>query len=158
MTAPNGAADHPDPATAGRERTVPAPREPGSARFLFGATTLVLEMFVVLFGALVAFGLRLAPTGWILGGALALTVIAIVALALLRTRAGWAIGTALQVLLLATALVLPAMAAAALVFGAMWVVSWIVGGRVDVERRERHSREMSLWRAGAPPYDEPHVD
>lgn len=127
------------------------PRRPGSARFLFGATMLVLEVFVVLFGALVAFGLRLVPTGPLVAGSLGLAALMVVATALLRRGSvGWVLGSVAQVLLLATALVLPAMVVPALVFGALWIASFVVGGRIDVERQERYAEELRLHREARP--------
>ncbi len=124
----------------------PAPRRPGSARFLFGATMLVLEVFVVLFGALVVFGLKLVPTLPLVVASVVLAGLCVLATALLRRgEAGWIIGTVAQVLLIGSALVLPMMAIVGVIFAAMWVAAYIVGGRIDVERQERYRAEVELW-------------
>ena len=123
----------------------PEPRPPASARLLFARTVLSSEVLVVLFATLVAHGLRLADLGvvWAVGGAAML--LAVLATALLRRpAAGYVAGTAVQVLLLAAGLVVPMMLAVGVVFAVLWVASYQVGGRIDVERRERYAAELAL--------------
>ncbi|MGM0386318.1 MAG: DUF4233 domain-containing protein [Actinomycetota bacterium] len=113
------------------------PRPPSSARRLFSMSILVSEVLVVFFAALVAIGLRLAPTGltWMVAGVLmALTV---VAAGTLRTRVGYPLGWLVQVALLAVSVAVPTMLVLAAVFAVLWVIAQRVGGRVDRERRER---------------------
>lgn len=113
------------------------PRPRSSARRLFSMSILVSEVFVVFFAALVAIGLRLAPTAltWMVAGALmALTV---VAAGTLRTRVGYPLGWLVQLALLAVSVAVPTMLVLAAVFAVLWVIAQRVGGRVDRERRER---------------------
>jgi hypothetical protein len=98
---------------------------------------LVSEVFVVFFAALVALGLRLAPTGmvWAISGAL--MVLAVAAAGTLRTRIGYPLAWLVQAALLAVSIVVPTMLVLTAVFVVMWVIAQRVGGRIDRERRER---------------------
>lgn len=109
---------------------------------------------MVLFAALVCFGLRVAPTGVIVSGAAGLVVLCLAAAALLhRGRLGEVLGWATQVLLVAAGVVmtvaesfLGVMVVLAVVFLVMWVVAGRVGRRIDVERHERYEAELALHR------------
>ena len=137
----------PNPAVSLDAMTTPAaapgPTTPGaaartrSARRQFAATILVLEAFVVLFAALVAFGLRAAPTSvvWGVGGALALALVVVAGL--LRWPGGYVAGSVLQVAVLACGWVVPMMVVVGGVFVVLWVVALRLGGRIDRERDER---------------------
>lgn len=132
------------PAVAGEE--LPPPRKPGSARFLFGATILILEVFVILFGALVIFGLDLVPTVPLLVASLVLAGLCVAATGLLRKGdVGWILGTVAQVLLIVSGLVLPMMTLVGIIFAALWVAAYVLGSRIDVERQERFHAEVELW-------------
>lgn len=108
-----------------------------SARRTFAATVLASEALVVVFAALVAYGLRLAEPGAIalVAGGLALS--AVLAAGLLRSAAGYVLGTAVQVWLVATGLVVPAMYVLGGLFAVLWVVGLRLGARIDRERAER---------------------
>ena len=112
----------------------PAVRRKRPARIVLGQTMLVLEAFVVLFAALVAFGLRSAPTAavWTVGGGLALLLLVVAGLQ--RPRWGSVAGTALQVAVLACGLVVPMMFAVGGVFAVLWVATLRLGLRIDAER------------------------
>ena len=119
-----------------------------SARRTFAATVLVLEAFVVFFATLVAFGLRVAPTGvvWAVGGTLA--VVLVILSGMLRRPGAYLAGSVVQGLILAGGLVLlaaPARAASfaaataifvGILFIALWVVALRLGGRIDREKAE----------------------
>ncbi|WP_407342309.1 DUF4233 domain-containing protein [Pengzhenrongella phosphoraccumulans] len=119
-----------------------------SARRTFAATVLVLEAFVVFFATLVAFGLRVAPTGvvWAVGGTLAVVLVALSGM--LRRPGAYLAGSVVQGLILAGGLVLlaaPARAASfaaataifvGILFIALWVVALRLGGRIDREKAE----------------------
>ena len=113
------------------------PRPPASARRLFSTSILASEVFVVFFAALVAMGLRLAPTGIIWAVAGALMVLAVAAAGTLRTRLGYPLGWLVQAALLAVSILVPTMLVLTVVFVVMWVIAQRVGGRIDRERRER---------------------
>jgi hypothetical protein len=123
----------------------PAGGIPGrSAKRQFGATILVLEAFVVGFAALVAFGLRAAPTAtvWGVGGGLCLALL--ITAGLLRWPVGLVVGSVLQIAVLATGVVVPAMFMVGGIFALLWVVALRLGGRIDRERAERDAGESSL--------------
>jgi hypothetical protein len=107
------------------------------ARRTFAATVLVLEALVVLFAALVAYGLRLAEPAAIAAVAGGLGAAALLATALLRTAAGYVLGSAVQLWLIATGVVVPAMYWLGALFALLWVVGLRLGGRIDRERAER---------------------
>lgn len=110
-------------------------------------TVLVSEVLIVLFASLVAHGLRLADLGvvWGVGGA-AMVACALCA-GLLRRRAGYVLGTVVQVLLLASGFLLPMMFVVGVIFGVLWVASVQLGGRIDIERKERYAAELAHYRA-----------
>ncbi|MDO8107315.1 DUF4233 domain-containing protein [Isoptericola sp. b441] len=118
---------------------MPRPPRPRSARRQFCATILGLEVFVVLFAALVVFGLDLVgPRSLALGGgALALSLA--VAAGLQGRPGGIVVGSALQVPLLAAGiwLSMPMLVVVAVLFAALWVTAVRLGGRIDRERAAR---------------------
>jgi len=116
--------------------TTAAPR---SAKRQFAATILVLEAFVVGFAALVAFGLRLAPSGVVWGAGAGLGVALLVTAGLLRTRAGYVLGSVLQVPVLVIGLLVPMMFVVGGIFVLLWVVALRLGGRIDRERAARET-------------------
>ena len=126
-------------------------RQARSARRQFAATMLVLEAFVVLFAALVAFGLQAAEPRvvWLLGGGLALSLV--IAAGLLRQPGGYVVGSVLQVAVVAGGLLVPLMYVVGGIFAVLWVVSLRLGARIDRERaqREQVAREPSPGPAAA---------
>ncbi len=101
---------------------------------VFAETMLVLEAFVVFFAALVAFGLRVAPAGWVwaVGGAL---IVVLVALSRVQSRR-WArvAGSVAQAALLACGLAVPMMWFVGGLFAVLWVALLALGARIDRER------------------------
>ncbi len=126
----------PDQPVTDPSSPAPAVRQ-GSARRQFAATILVLEVLVVAFASLVAFGLRVAPPSvvWGIGGALALSLA--LSAGLLRSPAGYVAGSVLQVALLATGIAVPMMFVVGGIFVVLWVVALRLGSRIDRERAER---------------------
>ena len=117
-----------------------------SARGMFCSTILTFEIMVVLFAALVAYGLREPGTSvgriWAIAGAAAL--LCLLAAATVRRPAGIWIGWAVQALLIASGLVVPMMFVVGLVFAVLWAVALHLGGRIDSERAERAALEDRL--------------
>ena len=123
-------------------------RRKRSAKRTFAATTLTLESLVVLFGTLVAYGLRVAPPGvlWLAGGGLALVLLLLSGM--LGRPGGYLAGSVVQVPVAATGFVLLAapvtgagfgatiLFVIAAIFVAMWIISLRLGGRIDRERAE----------------------
>ncbi|GEN79368.1 DUF4233 domain-containing protein [Actinotalea fermentans] len=113
------------------------PRRARSARRQFAATMLTLEAFVVLFAALVAYGLQVAEPArvWLVGGALVLSLL--LAAGTLGRPGGYVVGTVLQLAVVAAGLAVPMMYVVGGVFAALWVASLRLGARIDRERAER---------------------
>lgn len=116
-------------AAAARQR-----RARGAAESL-GAIVLGFESIIVFLGGLVIYGLRQAPDGiapwW---GIVAGTVLAVVMIAtagVLRHRWGIVLGWVLQGIVLLGALLVPALAIVAVIFGAMYAYATIKGGTLD---------------------------
>jgi len=137
-------------ADPGAGQSTAAARGPRSARRQFAATMLTLEAFVAFFGTLVAYGLRLAPTGtiWVVGGAATLSCLLIAGT--LRRPGAYLAGSVLQVLVLVGAVVAATKDAAGVmflvtwaVFVALWIAALRLGARIDRERRERVEVEPS---------------
>lgn len=128
-----------DPTSASR----PGRRRPGSMTRRLGGATLVAQALSVFLGALVAWQLDNALGGEqgvrnlvALG---AVSLLCLLAAGGLRTRAGVVLGWACQVLTLATAVLLPAMAVVALLFGLLWWWSLRAGSRIDAVRDQQGS-------------------
>lgn len=113
---------------------------------MFCSAVLTFEIFVVVFAALVAFGLREPGTSvcpiWAVAGGGAL--LCLVAAALVRRTAGLWLGSLVQVLLIASGAVLPTMYIVGVVFAALWVAAIVLGRRIDTERAERTALEDKL--------------
>lgn len=116
----------------------PLPPGPGQMTRRLGGATLLAQAMSVFFGGLVAWQLSnasgegLGPTAlWLLGG---LSLLCLLAAGALRTRAGVALGWLAQVLTLASALILPAMAIIAVLFGLLWWLCLRYGSRIDDDR------------------------
>lgn len=115
-------------------------RRTRGARESLASVVLGFESIVVFLGGLVIFGLRALPepiADWwgIVAGAV-LGLVMILAVGVLRHPWGIALGWALQGLVALGALLVPALAFVALVFGAMYAYATIKGGELD--RRNAH--------------------
>ena len=117
-----------------------------SALVQFTSTTLLLEVFLVLFATLVVWALRDSAFGrgplqiesgaviWALGGALAL-VLVILSRAQ-GSAAGRVAGSVAQVPVLAMGLLVPMMYLVGGIFVVLWFYALRLGSRVDRERAE----------------------
>jgi hypothetical protein len=117
-----------------------------SALVQFTSTTLLLEVFVVIFATLAVWGLRGSEFGrgplqiesgaviWALGGVLVL-VLVILSRAQ-GSAAGRAAGTVAQVPVLAMGLLVPMMYLVGGIFVVLWIYALRLGARVDRERAE----------------------
>ena len=145
MTATN--ADDSGAPQAGASPAAARPvRRKRSAKRQMAATTLATESLMVVFGTLVAYGLRVAPAGplWLAGGALALVLLLLSGM--LGRPGGYLAGSLVQLPVLASGFVLLAAPVTGAGFGAvilfvlaavfvtLWVVSLRLGGRIDRER------------------------
>ncbi len=135
---------HEAPAATGSGTDTPPARRPQrSARLIFCLTVLTLEVFVVFFATLVAFGLQLSEPGvaWAVGGAGML--VCIVAAYLQKYPIGLIAGYVVQALLLLSGILVPMMLVIGIVFAAIWVTGVWLGGRIDAERLERLRAERA---------------
>lgn len=95
------------------------------------ATVLIFEALIVIFAALVAKDLSDLSTAAALGGGAAIAVALVLATGALRARAGYVLGSLLQLVLLATAVVVPAMVVVGVIFAGLWVAALLVGRHVS---------------------------
>ena len=93
--------------------------------------TLVLDVFLVFFVALAAFGLDLLPPAVAFGGGAALVVLLLVAARLMRSAVGVWLGWALQVALVATGFILPIMFVIGAGFLALYAYCFFKGRALD---------------------------
>lgn len=105
-------------------------------------TILICEILLVYLALLLGYGLRAAPVAWLIGGAVAISLVAVVALVTLprkagQNRPGIALGWVAQVLLVTSGLVLPILWAVGGVFAIMWGICVYWGRRID--------REATAW-------------
>lgn len=117
-----------------------------SALVQFTSTTLLLEVFLVLFATLAVWSLRDSEFGrgplqiesgaavWVLGGVLAV-VLAILSRAQ-GSAAGRAAGSVAQIPVLAMGLLVPMMYLVGGIFVVLWIYALRLGARVDRERAE----------------------
>lgn len=118
-----------------RMSTPRAPRAPRTLTQKLGSVVLGFEAVVVFLAGLTVYGLKALPAGippwWgIVGGSVLAIAMIVLAGAIARPGAipaGWV----LQALVLAAALLVPAIALVALIFGGMWAYATIMGARVD---------------------------
>lgn len=124
---------------------LPASRVPGTMTRRLAAASLLGQAMTVFFGGLVARQLEVAagdPEGradaYLAGGS-ALALLCILTSGLLRRPFGVWLGWAVQLLTLATAVVLPAMAVVALIFGSLWWLCLSQGRKMDELTAQRHT-------------------
>ena len=135
--------------------TAPVPK--GSALSQFTLTMLILEVFVVLFAGVAAFGLKLAAPGavWTLTG-IGMLILIIAAVVLGRApRAGIIVGSVAQVVVIVLGVWMPIALIVGLSFLALWIASIYWGAKLDRERADRR-REQTQWEKDNMSGDEPH--
>lgn len=107
------------------------------------STVLVFEAIVVFLAIPVALSLTDASTAlvcWIFGG---LAVLCLITPGLLRRPWGYGLGSVLQMAVIASGLIVPAMAFMGVVFGALWVVALRLGRRVDLAKAQAASQQSA---------------
>jgi hypothetical protein len=119
-------------------------RRRGAAESL-GSVVLGFESIVVFLGGLVAYGLRVLPAGiepwWGVVAGSVLAVLMILTAGMLRHRWAIAVGWVLQLVLALSAILLPALALVALIFGGMWGYATIKGAALD----RRNAAAAAQW-------------
>jgi hypothetical protein len=99
-----------------------------------GSIVLGFELIILFLGALVAFGLKVAPPAVALGGGAVLIVLAILAIALMRYPAGVAIGWAVQVLAVVSGIWVHMMFAVGVIFLALWAYCMFTAGKIEARQ------------------------
>jgi Protein of unknown function (DUF4233) len=105
-------------------------------RFLCAAV-LAMEAIAVALGIAPAITLADVDPAAAVGGGLAIAAACLVVAACLRWSWAYAAGSVLQGVIIATGLVLPAMAIVGAAFASLWGLAIYLGGRVERIRRER---------------------
>lgn len=113
----------------------PRPRVPRTLAQKLGAIVLGFEAVVVFLAGLTVYGLKALPgsipSWWGIVGGLVLAVVMIAVAGAIARPGALIVGWVLQALVLASALLVPAIALVALIFGGMWGYATIVGARMD---------------------------
>ncbi|HWR86112.1 MAG TPA: DUF4233 domain-containing protein [Rhodoglobus sp.] len=112
----------------------PRPRRARTATESLLAVALGMEVVVVFFVTLTAFGLRALPAGAAFGGGAVLIVLLVVAAGAVRFAWGRALGWVLQAALIATGVILPVMYFIGAGFAAIWVFCFVKGGQLDAAK------------------------
>lgn len=107
-----------------------------------GAIVLAFESFIVFFGTLVSFGLKIAAAELVWAVGLTLAIVMIMTPAVLGRKGGYLFGSALQVVVLFisiwTIFVDPAgyvFLIIAIIFIGLWAWAMIAGSTIDVAKR-----------------------
>jgi len=101
---------------------------------LMCSSTLVLEAVVVLLAIAPTIVLTDLPAGWVAGGGVVLAVLAVLVAGSLRRPSAYRAGFVVQALVLVTGFLLPAMFIVGVVFTVLWVVSWVLGRRMEADK------------------------
>ena len=108
-----------------------------SVRRTLGSMVLAFESFVVFFGTLVAFGLKVAdgPTVWTFGRAF--SAVLILTPGYLGKPGSYWFGWALQVILLVVSFFVPWMLLISIIFVGFWGWAMIAGYTIDLANKNR---------------------
>ncbi len=98
------------------------------------SSTLVLEAVVVLLAIAPTIVLTDLPAGWVAAGGAVLAVVAVLVAGSLRRPGAYRAGFVVQAVVLATGFLLPAMFVVGVVFTALWVMSWVLGRRMEQDK------------------------
>lgn len=106
-----------------------------SVRRQLGSMILAFEAFIVFFGTLVAFGLKIADPALVWGFGLAFSTVLILTPGYLGKKGSYWFGWALQILLLVVSFFVPWMLIIAIIFVGMWGWAMIAGITIDLARK-----------------------
>lgn len=108
-----------------------------SVRRTLGSMVLAFESFVVFFGTLAAFGLKVADgaTVWAIG--LSLSAILILTPGYLGRKGSYWFGWALQLVLLVVSFFVPWMLLISIIFVGFWGWAMIAGYTIDLAKKNR---------------------
>jgi len=108
-----------------------------SVRRQLGSMILAFEAFIVFFGTLVAFGLKIADPATVWGFGLAFSTVLILTPGYLGKKGSYWFGWALQILLLVVSFFVPWMLLIAIIFVGMWGWAMIAGITIDLARKAK---------------------
>jgi hypothetical protein len=117
---------------------------------IMAATTLTCEALVVIFAGLVAKDLSSLSLGAALGISAALAVGCLLAAGMLRSRGGYVLGSVLQVLIIGYGFWVPMMFFVGALFAGLWILSLVLGTRVEREAERRWGTTPSSGRVPEP--------
>ncbi len=106
-----------------------------SVRRQLGSMILAFEAFIVFFGTLVAFGLKIADPAIVWGFGLSFSTVLILTPGYLGRKGSYWFGWALQILLLVVSFFVPWMLLIAIIFVGMWGWAMIAGITIDLARK-----------------------
>lgn len=112
-----------------------------SVRRQLGSIILAFESFVVFFGTLVAFGLKVDDPATVWGLGLAFSAVLILTPGYLGKKGSYWFAWALQVLLLVVSFFVPWMLLVAIIFVGLWGWAMIAGGTIDLARKARQNAD-----------------
>jgi hypothetical protein len=114
------------------------------------AGMLVLQAVVLFLTGVVTIGMSDLGAGASLGMGLGLAALCVLAAGMLGRPFGFALGWLVQVISIALGFVVTAMFFLGVVFGVLWVTSYVLGARIDREKAERVVLERE-WQAQQTP-------
>ena len=97
---------------------------------VLGSAVLVMEFFIMGFAMLVA---EQHEASTIIAGA-TIAILFLLTPGLLKKRVGWILGSVLQFLMIGYAVVVPALAPIAILFGGLWIAAIVVGRKGEAAR------------------------
>lgn len=112
-----------------------------SVRRQLGSMILAFEAFVVFFGTLVAFGLKIAEPQLVWGFGLAFSTVLILTPGYLGRKGSYIFAWILQVLLLVVSWFVPWMLLIAIIFVGLFGWAMIAGSAIDLARKARANTE-----------------
>jgi len=120
-----------------------------SAQRSLCAVMLTLQAIVLFLAGLVLIGAEDVGAGTAVAIGLGFATACLLAAGMLRRPWGFALGWVIQVAAIAFGFVVPLMFAVGAVFAALWTGSYVLGAKIDRERREREELEKE-WAAEHP--------
>ncbi len=102
-----------------------------------GSMVLAFESFVVFFGTLVAFGLKVADAATVWTFGLIFSTVLILTPGFLGRKYSYIFGSVLQILLLAVSVFVPWMLLISIIFVGFWCWAMIAGATIDLANKAR---------------------
>ena len=102
-----------------------------------GSMVLAFESFIVFFGTLVAFGLKVADAATVWTFGLIFSTVLILTPGFLGRKYSYIFGSVLQILLLAVSVFVPWMLLISIIFVGFWCWAMIAGATIDLANKAR---------------------